>query len=219
MFRITSQLTLCGEKIIDEEILEKTFFTFHASNMLLQQQYHERRFKKYCDLISCLLVAEQNNELLMKKHEIRSTGTAPFLEANAATYDDQNGNRGRGQGHGRGYGRGRGRGRGRGSARRGYPSVQFNNPKSRAHEKKNTYEKKEKSTSNTCNCCGMENHWAPTCRTTKHLVELYHKSLNNEGKGAEVNFTYEHKDIDRPDGAEDHNNTTHLDVGDFLINE
>ncbi|KAJ9558153.1 hypothetical protein OSB04_012767 [Centaurea solstitialis] len=66
MFRITSQLTLCGKKITDEEMLEKTFSTFHASNMLLQQQYRERGFKKYCDLISCLLVAEQNNELLMK---------------------------------------------------------------------------------------------------------------------------------------------------------
>ncbi|KAJ9546417.1 hypothetical protein OSB04_018960 [Centaurea solstitialis] len=32
MFRITSQLTLCGEKITDEEMLEKTFSTFHASN-------------------------------------------------------------------------------------------------------------------------------------------------------------------------------------------
>ena len=88
MFRITSQLTLCGEKITDEEMLEKTFSTFHASNMLLQQQYRERGFKKYCDLISCLLVAEQNNELLMKNHETRPTGTVPFPEANVATYND-----------------------------------------------------------------------------------------------------------------------------------
>ncbi|KAJ9557575.1 hypothetical protein OSB04_012189 [Centaurea solstitialis] len=73
MFRITSQLTLCGEKITDEEMSEKAFSTFHASNMLLQQQYRERGFKKYCDLISCLLVAEQNNQLLMKNHETRPT--------------------------------------------------------------------------------------------------------------------------------------------------
>ncbi|KAJ9557422.1 hypothetical protein OSB04_012036 [Centaurea solstitialis] len=73
MFRITFQLTLCDEKITDEEMLEKTFSTFHASNMLLQQQYCERGFKKYCDLISCLLVAKQNNELLMKNHETRTS--------------------------------------------------------------------------------------------------------------------------------------------------
>ncbi|XP_027912621.1 uncharacterized protein LOC114172223 [Vigna unguiculata] len=42
MFRITSQLTLCGERITDEDMLEKTFSTFHATNLLLQQQYREK---------------------------------------------------------------------------------------------------------------------------------------------------------------------------------
>ena len=37
MFRISSQLKLCGEKVTDEDMLEKTFSTFHASNLLLQQ--------------------------------------------------------------------------------------------------------------------------------------------------------------------------------------
>nr|XP_027124298.1 uncharacterized protein LOC113740992 [Coffea arabica] len=36
MFRITSQLSLCGEKVTDEDMLEKTFSTFHVSNILLQ---------------------------------------------------------------------------------------------------------------------------------------------------------------------------------------
>ncbi|PIN12607.1 hypothetical protein CDL12_14780 [Handroanthus impetiginosus] len=53
-----SQLKLCGENIIDEDLLEKIFSTFHASNVLLQQQYREKDFKKYFELISCLLVAE-----------------------------------------------------------------------------------------------------------------------------------------------------------------
>ncbi|KAA3476874.1 hypothetical protein EPI10_010808 [Gossypium australe] len=43
---------------------KKTLSTFHTSNVLLQQQYCERDFKKYFELISCLLVANQNNELL-----------------------------------------------------------------------------------------------------------------------------------------------------------
>ena len=82
MFRISSHLELCGEKVTDEDMLEKTFSTFHASNLLLQQQYREKGFKKYSQLISCLLVAEQNNELLMKNHEARPTGSAPFPEVN-----------------------------------------------------------------------------------------------------------------------------------------
>ena len=62
MFRITSLLLLCGEKVTDEEMLEKTFSTFHALNVLLQRQYREKGFKKYFELISCLLVAVENNE-------------------------------------------------------------------------------------------------------------------------------------------------------------
>ncbi|GJT16447.1 hypothetical protein Tco_0875153, partial [Tanacetum coccineum] len=70
-------------------------------------------FKTYCDLISCLLVAEQNNELLMKNHESRPTGSASLFEANVVTYN-QSGGCGRGSDRGRGCGRGRGRGRGQG---------------------------------------------------------------------------------------------------------
>ena len=79
-------------------MLEKTFTTFHASNVLLQQQYRERRFTKYSELISCLLVVEQNNELLMRNYQSRPTGSEPFPKVNAISSQT----RGRGRGHGRG---------------------------------------------------------------------------------------------------------------------
>ena len=88
-------------------MLEKTYSTFHASNVLLQQQYREKDFTKYSDLISCLLVAEQNNKFLMKNYESRPTGSSPFPEANAATYiygRGRNGGRGRINSRGRGCG-------------------------------------------------------------------------------------------------------------------
>ena len=47
LFKISSQLKLCGEKVTEEDMLEKTCTTFHASNVLFQQQYRERRFTKY----------------------------------------------------------------------------------------------------------------------------------------------------------------------------
>ncbi|XP_015165131.1 uncharacterized protein [Solanum tuberosum] len=46
------------------------------------QQYRERGFKKYSDLISCLLVVEQHNTLLLKNHEVRPIETSPLPEAN-----------------------------------------------------------------------------------------------------------------------------------------
>ncbi|CAL2260444.1 unnamed protein product [Prunus armeniaca] len=39
MHKITSPMKLCGENISEEDMLEKILNTFHASNVLLQQQY------------------------------------------------------------------------------------------------------------------------------------------------------------------------------------
>ncbi|XP_042380127.1 uncharacterized protein LOC121972537 [Zingiber officinale] len=111
MFRISSKLKLCGEKITDEDMLEKTYSTFHTSNMLLQQQYREKGFKKYSELITCLLVAEHNNELLMKNHEIRPTGASPIPEVNGITGKNDKRQHRRKFHHGHGRGRGHGPGR------------------------------------------------------------------------------------------------------------
>nr|GEZ09804.1 hypothetical protein [Tanacetum cinerariifolium] len=128
--KITSQLTLCGGKIIDEEMLKKIFSTFHASNLLLQQQYRERGFKKHCDLISCLLVAEQNNDLLMKNHQPRLTGSAPLSEANMVAYNQSGGHsHGCGSDRRRGHGRGRGRGQGSGFGRAANAPIKIDVPK------------------------------------------------------------------------------------------
>ncbi|XP_073056905.1 uncharacterized protein [Primulina eburnea] len=89
LFKTSSTLILCGEKVADQDMLEKTLSTFHASNVLLQQQYRERGFQRYSELISCLLVAEQNNELLMKNHQMRPTGSTLFPEANEITFPEE----------------------------------------------------------------------------------------------------------------------------------
>lgn len=109
---MSSILKLCGDTT-DNDVLEKTLSTFHPSNVLLQQQYCEKGFKKYFELITCLLVAEQNNTLLMRNHEVHPTGSAPFPEANIIARSNQSETRqdnhcDHGQGHGQGYRRRRG---------------------------------------------------------------------------------------------------------------
>jgi hypothetical protein len=140
IFRITSKLKLYGEKITDEDMLEKIFFIFHASNLLLQQQYREHDFKKYSKLISCLLIAEQNNELLIKNHQSRPTGSSLFPESNATSFPEANatsfkGNRDRGRG--RGLRRGRGRGRNNVWRRESHNSKSNDNNEGSYEKKKN----------------------------------------------------------------------------------
>lgn len=45
IFRITSQLKLCGEKVTNKYMLEKTFFIFQVSNMLLNNNIKKNDLK------------------------------------------------------------------------------------------------------------------------------------------------------------------------------
>ncbi|XP_058185629.1 uncharacterized protein LOC131302853 [Rhododendron vialii] len=179
--------------ITEKDMLEKTFSTFYANNLLLQQQYRERGFEKYSDLISCLLVAEQNNELLLRNHESRPTGALPFLEANRVSFPSN--------GQGRCHGQRRGRGSHNHQVRGGY--IQKSGKKSEYPQKWNKWNRSEvskkkgnrvlnKSSNNSENSCyrrGGKGHWSRTCRTPKHLIELYQTSLKEKGKEIETNFT------------------------------
>ena len=83
LFDIVSRLELCGIELTDAELLEKTFSTFHASNIVLQQQYRQRQFSTYFDFISVLLTAEHTNELLLKNHDLRPASSKALPEAHA----------------------------------------------------------------------------------------------------------------------------------------
>ncbi|XP_074277462.1 uncharacterized protein LOC141601096 [Silene latifolia] len=193
MHRIASQLTLCGEKISDADMLEKTYQTFHSSQLLLSQQYRKGGFKKYSELVSCLLVAEQNNQILLKNHQSRPIGTDPFPELNATVsgpFPIMNATN-KYSGHIRGSGLGRGRGRGRGR-------------------------------NNFCGG-RVQGHWINTCRTPQHLVDLYKQSLkNNKGKNIEANFAAEHENFETNYADGDNNlpfvsgKFMDLDISDFM---
>ncbi|KAK9713567.1 hypothetical protein RND81_06G035800 [Saponaria officinalis] len=204
MFRITSQLKLCGEKITDMDMLEKTYSTFHANNVVLQTQYRGKGFTKYSELISCLLVAEQNNEHLMKNHESRPTGSTPLTEANVTSYNE-NGNyrdhaSSSGLGRGRGQWRGHGRGRGFGGHSRGRGGY-FKRTHSHLHE----------NVTNKCYRCGAKGHWSRVCRTPKHLVDLYLQSVKQKRKNVKTNMV-----IEDAEGDFDSGDATHLEVADFF---
>ncbi|XP_056685905.1 uncharacterized protein [Spinacia oleracea] len=216
MFKITSQLKLCGEKITDADMLEKTYSTFHANNVVLQTQYREKGFKKYSELISCLLVAEQNNELLMKNHEARPTGSTPFPEENVTSHNgkvSKKKDHASSSGRGRGQWRGRGRGRGFGGYGRGHGGYYKSSHFHQKWDRKDGKSEKGKGdiVTSVCYRCGGKGHWSRVCRTPKHLVDLYQQSLKKKGKNVETNLVFEDGEGDFDSG-----DTTHLEVADFF---
>ena len=64
----------------------------------------------------------------------------------------------------------------------------------------------------------MEGHWSRTCRTPKHLVDLYQASIKEKEKGIETNFANHNDPEDSmnylhfPNGVD----MTHFDVSDFF---
>ena len=64
----------------------------------------------------------------------------------------------------------------------------------------------------------MKGHWSRTCRTSKHLVDLYQESLKGKKK-IETNFVSIDATIDQAheNNVQPEVDMTHLDVADFFI--
>ncbi|KAM1492152.1 hypothetical protein ACFXTH_024199 [Malus domestica] len=92
--RIRSLLKFCNETLTEEDLLEKTYSTFSASNIVLQQQYRAQKFTKFSDLISVLLLAEKQNQLLMKIIKLDLLGLLLCLKHIIALISTQNAKRG-----------------------------------------------------------------------------------------------------------------------------
>ncbi|KAL0411297.1 UNVERIFIED_CONTAM: hypothetical protein Slati_3719400 [Sesamum latifolium] len=193
-------------------MLKKIFSTFHASILVLQQQYRERGFKIYSELISCLLVAEENNQLLLNNHHTRPTGSKSLPENSAASPEANatSSRKGRGRYHGspRGhsYRRGcdhSGRGHGNGHGNHHNTWINLNIQKNNGNKAKNQQEKI--TNGDICHRCRMSGHWSRTCRTAQHLVKLYQASVKAKGKEIETYFI----EAGIP-------NNTHIDASDFF---
>ncbi|KAK9724347.1 hypothetical protein RND81_05G066200 [Saponaria officinalis] len=148
-------------------MLEKTYQTFHDSQLLLSQQYRQRGFKKYSELTSCLLVAEQNNEILLKNHQSHK-GT------------DHASSRGRGHGYrgGRGNNFGNYRGGRGGQFKRSYSHQKWgqnNGPR----------DKDKMNADNFCNRCGCKGHWSRTYHKYEKKIEANFTAENDK---IETNF-------------------------------
>nr|GMD14569.1 Retrovirus-related Pol polyprotein from transposon TNT 1-94 [Ipomoea batatas] len=113
------------------------------------------------------------------------------------------GGRGRGRNHGYNPGHGQNRHGGYNFKNKSYHRKWENNGAKHDKEKNGN---PPKNVENACYRCGMTGHWEHTCRTARHLVDLYQASLKEKGKNIESNNVLVNDDFD----------ITHLDVEDYL---
>ena len=69
-----------------------------------------------------------------------------------------------------------------------FHSQKRNNGEIKQENGESVHKKPFKAPEETCYKYGMEGHWSRTCRTTKHLVDLYQASLKDKEKMVETNF-------------------------------
>jgi ribosomal protein L40E len=194
MFRIISQLNLCGEEVTEQDKLEKTYSTFPPASTILQQQYRSMGFTRYSELLSHLLIAERHNELLIKNHDSRPVGSSPLPEINQANYNRRE----------RNNGPRRGRGRGRGQRRNHDSRIAPRYDQEFKKKEKKPETSQRRNSEIICQKCGGRGHWTNNCRSSKRFVQLYQASLKRP-ENPETNFL-----------SEDNIEPMHLEVADYL---
>ncbi|XP_048493093.1 uncharacterized protein LOC125493656 [Beta vulgaris subsp. vulgaris] len=201
-FQDFASLKLCGELVSERAMIEKTLSTMHANNIVQQEQYRERRCQKFYDLIAILLVAQQNNQIVLSIHNQRAAGTSTAAVETNATRGGKRWNKrgGNSNWNGRFKNRGNGERNDNGSGiGRGHQNWRPNRRRGGRKSQQRTQEKSFK--------CGIQGHWANECRTAKHLVDLYVASTRDQGRRGETNFVTETTPL------------PYLDVADYLMED
>ncbi|XP_013617377.1 PREDICTED: uncharacterized protein LOC106323871 [Brassica oleracea var. oleracea] len=196
VLRIVALLKYCGNSVSEAEMMNITYNTFHKQLHFLPEIYRKCGYTRFSELMVALMLAEKNNELLIKNHNSRPTGARAFPEANATAIENSERRNQTNQGYGRRFKNNRGK---------------TYNPKWKGSNKwvrseqvskgKETHEYTTQKRGTVCYRCGCKGHWSRTYRTPPHLCKLYQEST--KGKAKEVNLT------------ENFEGTSYLDASDF----
>jgi hypothetical protein len=132
------------------------------SDRVFKNQYRDRNYQHYSELIQDHLQAEKYDELTVRNHHQRPIGTIPLPEVNYSS-------------------------NGKDKTDGAKPSKNISKFKKGKKNKHKKNKSKDQSSgkgkkSFKCHCCGGANHIAKKCKILQHLVGLYQKSLKEAGK-------------------------------------
>jgi hypothetical protein len=172
--RICSRLKLCEKEPTDADKIEKTLSTMHPSDRVIQQQYGAHGYTVYSKLIHTLSQAKKHDGLLVKNHQKHLVGSAPLPEVHNVQKNNRN----------------------KQKFQRRDPRNKFNKRKFNKGNKPHFDNKKKDNAKpkndKKCHRCRDYSHFAKACKTPKHLVALYQKSLKEtkptEEKRYETHF-------------------------------
>ncbi|KAG2325006.1 hypothetical protein Bca52824_007734 [Brassica carinata] len=169
VLRIASLLKYCGNPVSEAEMMNKTYNTFHKQLHFLPEIYRKMGYTRFSELMVALMLAEKNNELLIKNHNSRPTGAKAFPEVNATAIENSER---RTQ-----FNRGRGR---RFNNKRGKtynPKWKGSNKWVRSEQVSKGKETQEDTTRRETRCYDVVRRTlVPHCRTPPHLCKLYQES-------------------------------------------
>ena len=101
VLRIVAQLNYCDSPVYEAKMLDKTYNTFHKEHKLLPRIFKKCGYTRFSELMVTLMLAEKNDELLIKNHNSRPTAAKTFSKVNAMAVENSERrnqtNRGRGR--------------------------------------------------------------------------------------------------------------------------
>ena len=68
---IVTQLCMCGQTVEESELIDKILSTFPTAFALLAQQYRNMKFQTHAKLMTYLLAAEKQQQVLLQNQEWR----------------------------------------------------------------------------------------------------------------------------------------------------
>jgi hypothetical protein len=164
LHRIVSLMRLCGQHIEESEMIDKTLSTFPPAAAILAQQYRNMQFLTHARLMSYLLAAEKQQQLLLKNAESRPNKEVHTAELAARKPKGPKGKDSRGK------------------SKQPPPKA-----KDRSSPSRNFHQKKT-SEGEPCSChkCGRKGHIAKDCRAGDYLVQMYKELQQLKSKQPEA---------------------------------